>query len=177
MVFFKHLSRYIKDVVYGANDGVVTTFAVVSSVEGAKLETTVILAVGFASLFADGFSMAASDYLASRAQAAKEKNKEPITDQDKKDFSDPRMSAFFTFIAFVMVGGIPLTPYFFYTVLSEHSFLLSGVATAIALFTVGAMRTKVTGGNFLRAGIEMLLVGGSAASVAFFIGRLIEQWQ
>ncbi len=61
--------------------------------------------------------------------------------------------------------------------LAEYSFLLSGIVTTIALFTVGALRTKATGGNFLRSGIEMLFVGGSAAAVAFFIGSLIEQWK
>ncbi len=97
MKFFKLLSRYIKDVVYGANDGLVTTFAVVSSVEGARLGTTVILAVGFASLFADGFSMAASDYLANRAQLAKEKNKRPEKIIMKKIYQTPKSQLFLLF--------------------------------------------------------------------------------
>lgn len=177
MSFLKLLSRYIKDVVYGANDGIVTTFAVVSSVEGAKFGTTVILAVGFASLFADGFSMAASDYLANQAEAAKNKNKRPDENQKVQDHKDSKKSAFFTFLAFVVIGAIPLTPYFFYSMLFQNAYLLSGIITAITLFGVGALRTKATGGNSLRAGIEMLLIGGSAAAVAFFIGRLIEQWQ
>lgn len=177
MKFLKLLSRYIKDVVYGANDGIVTTFAVVSSVEGAKFGTAVILAVGFASLFADGFSMAASDYLANKAQAAKNKNKNKHKENSRQDFPNPKMSAFFTFLAFLLIGAIPLTPYFFYSILAKNTYLLSGIATAIALFGVGALRTKATGGNSLKAGIEMLLIGGSAAAVAFFIGRFIEQWQ
>lgn len=121
--------------------------------------------------------MAASDYLSGRAQAAKKRNQTPDIAEDNKDYPDPRKSAFFTFLAFVVIGGIPLTPYFFYSLLWEYSFLLSGIATAIALFAVGAMRTLATGGNYFKAGIEMLLIGGSAATVAYFIGRLIEQWQ
>lgn len=175
MKFLNLLSRYIKDVVYGANDGIVTTFAVVSSVEGAKFGTAVILAVGFASLFADGFSMAASDYLANQAQAAKKKNQQK--ENSRQEFPNSKKSAFFTFLAFLLVGAIPLVPYFFYSILAENTYVLSGIATAIALFGVGALRTKATGGNSLRAGMEMLLIGGSAAAVAFFIGKLIEQWQ
>lgn len=170
----KLLRRYIKDVVYGANDGIITTFAVVSSVEGAKLGTTAILVVGFASLFADGFSMASSDFLASKAEAARK-----LYDGEKggPDEEDPKVAAFFTFLAFVLVGIIPLLPYFFTGTTSSATFKVSGVATAIALFSVGALRTRVTGGNAFRAGLEMLLIGGAAALVAYFIGSFIEQWQ
>jgi VIT1/CCC1 family predicted Fe2+/Mn2+ transporter len=59
---------YLRDWVYGGVDGAVTTFAVVSGVEGANLSTEVILILGFANLLADGFSMAAGDYLATKTE-------------------------------------------------------------------------------------------------------------
>lgn len=59
----KLYGRYIKDAVYAANDGIVTTFAVVASVVGAGLDPIVILILGFANLLADGFSMATGNYL------------------------------------------------------------------------------------------------------------------
>jgi vacuolar iron transporter family protein len=59
---------YIRDWVYGGIDGSVTTFAVVSGVVGASLSPVVILILGFANLFADGFSMAASNYLGTKAE-------------------------------------------------------------------------------------------------------------
>lgn len=60
--------NYLRDWIYGGIDGSVTTFAVVSGVAGAKLSSWVILVIGFANLFADGFSMAASNYLGTRAE-------------------------------------------------------------------------------------------------------------
>lgn len=59
---------YIRDWVYGGIDGSVTTFAVVSGVVGASLSPVVILIMGFANLVADGFSMAASNYLGTKAE-------------------------------------------------------------------------------------------------------------
>lgn len=47
--------HYLPDLVYGANDGIITTFAVVSGVIGADLSERVILILGFANLVADGF--------------------------------------------------------------------------------------------------------------------------
>jgi VIT1/CCC1 family predicted Fe2+/Mn2+ transporter len=60
--------NYIRDFIYGGIDGSVTTFAVVSGVAGAELSTVVVLILGFANLFADGFSMAASNFLGTKAE-------------------------------------------------------------------------------------------------------------
>lgn len=59
---------YLKDFIYGAIDGAVTTFAVVAGVAGAGLHTGIIIVLGFANLFADGFSMAVSNFLGTRAE-------------------------------------------------------------------------------------------------------------
>jgi len=53
--------------VYGAVDGTVTTFAVVAGVAGASLDETIVVVLGGANLIADGFSMAVSNFLGSRA--------------------------------------------------------------------------------------------------------------
>ena len=49
--------RYLPEFVYGGIDGAVTTFAVVAGVIGASLSPAIVLILGFANLFADGFSM------------------------------------------------------------------------------------------------------------------------
>ncbi len=60
--------NYLRDWIYGGIDGVVTTFAVVSGVAGAQLSPWIILVLGFANLLADGFSMAASNFLGTKAE-------------------------------------------------------------------------------------------------------------
>jgi VIT1/CCC1 family predicted Fe2+/Mn2+ transporter len=59
---------YLRDWVYGGIDGTVTTFALVAGVIGAHLAPRVILVLGGANLIADGFAMAASNYLATRSE-------------------------------------------------------------------------------------------------------------
>lgn len=60
--------NYVRDFVYGAIDGAVTTFAVVSGVAGAGLDSSIVLILGVANLVGDGFSMAAGNYLGTRAE-------------------------------------------------------------------------------------------------------------
>lgn len=59
---------YLRDVIYGAIDGIVTTFAVVAGAAGAGLGDRVVLILGAANLIADGFSMSVSNLLGSRAE-------------------------------------------------------------------------------------------------------------
>ena len=59
---------YLKDFIYGAIDGAVTTFAVVSGVAGAGLSIKIVIILGLANLFGDGFSMAVGNFLGTRAE-------------------------------------------------------------------------------------------------------------
>ena len=61
-------TSYLRDWVYGGIDGSVTTFAIVTGVGGASLSHRIILILGVANLLADGFSMAASNYLGTRTE-------------------------------------------------------------------------------------------------------------
>ncbi len=67
--------RYLKDIVYGSIDGIVTTFAVVSGVLGASLSFGVIIILGIANLLADGFSMAVGNYLSNKSEIQRIKEK------------------------------------------------------------------------------------------------------
>lgn len=58
----------IPDAVLGSIDGCITTFAVVSGSVGANFPSSVAVILGFANLFADGFSMAVSNYESSKAE-------------------------------------------------------------------------------------------------------------
>ncbi|KIC32510.1 VIT1/CCC1 transporter family protein [Leisingera sp. ANG-M7] len=57
----------LRDAVYGGIDGAVTTFAIAAGVEGAGFSQGVIIALGIANVLADGFSMAAANYLGTKA--------------------------------------------------------------------------------------------------------------
>jgi VIT1/CCC1 family predicted Fe2+/Mn2+ transporter len=61
-------SSYLRDFVFGGIDGAVTTFAVVSGVAGAGLSSGVVVILGVANLVGDGFSMAAGNFLGTRAE-------------------------------------------------------------------------------------------------------------
>lgn len=218
--------RYIGDIIYGASDGIVTTFAIVAGATGALLSPIVIMILGIANLLADGFSMAAGNYLGAKSEIEyfkKERQRETwevehvpdaereevrqifrrkglvshmadklteIITSNKKVWVDimmteelgilpaenvsPWKGAFATFLSFLVAGSMPLMFFIFsYTTMIENVFALSAITTAVSLFVVGALRVKITKTNWIKSGIEMLLVGGIAATVAYVIGYLL----
>jgi len=217
---------YLSDFVYGAIDGAVTTFAVVSGVAGAALSPAIIIILGIANLMGDGFSMAAANYLGTRVtrqqrrQARREEEHEIDTHPEgereevrqifaAKGFEGdmlnravdvitadreqwikvmmaeehgigsetriPFRAALSTFIAFILIGAIPLVP--FALVIAgvdlPHAFEWSAAMTGAAFFIVGAMKSRFVDEHWLRAGGETLLVGGAAAAIAYLVGLLL----
>ena len=158
----RFLRHFLPDVVYGANDGLITTFAIVAGVTGAGLSATVVLILGFSSLLADGFSMATSNYLAERT---------PVGDESQTARSHAARHAMVTFFGFVVPGIVPLLAYFL-PVAGEHRFAFAAGMTLLMLFVIGVGRGMATGLPAARAGLEMLVVGALAAAVAYGVGAL-----
>ncbi|MGR3291005.1 MAG: VIT1/CCC1 transporter family protein [Paracoccaceae bacterium] len=68
------IQENLRQIVYGGNDGIVTTFAVVAGFAGAGAEgaaqigTLAVLLFGLANLFADGTAMGLGEFLSSRSE-------------------------------------------------------------------------------------------------------------
>lgn len=219
---------YLRDFVYGAIDGTVTTFAVVSGVAGAGLSTNIVIVLGLANLLGDGFSMAASNYLGTRteeqlrdkARAMEERhiqqapegekqevrqiyaNKgfegkdldravEIITSDEKRwvdtmlvdelgvllDSPSAFKAAITTFLAFCLVGVLPLLVFiygYFFPMDQSTLYGTSTVITAFAFFFVGAAKSLFVQQHWVWSGLETLSIGGIAAVLAYFVGLLLQ---
>jgi VIT1/CCC1 family predicted Fe2+/Mn2+ transporter len=160
------VDHFIGDLVFGANDGLITTFAIVSSVAGADLGSKAALVLGLANLLGDGVSMAAGNYLGRRSdtQVAASRLGRRATRRG------PMTHGGAMFAAFVVAGSVPLLPYLVLD--ATAAFLMALLATAVTLFGVGSARTLVTRQPWLGSGVEMLTVGSVAAILAYGVGWL-----
>lgn len=144
----------------GAIDGLLTTFAIISGVAGAKLHNEVAIILGCANLLADGFSMAISNYSRARSD---------------KDFR-PWKSAMTTFSSFCLIGFIPLFPFFVALIIPfSHIYFWSSSLTFIAFYILGFFQGFYTQRNAFFAGFETLFLGVSAAGIAYGISFLIKK--
>ncbi|MBI4539166.1 MAG: VIT1/CCC1 transporter family protein [Gemmatimonadetes bacterium] len=161
---FRH---YLRDLIYGANDGIVTTFAVVAGVAGAHLSERIVLILGMANLVADGFSMGASNYLAIRSHEAA---REAVGLVMEEPYALRHGLA--TFSAFLIAGAIPLVAYLPVWGTPDR-FVVSSALSVSALFAIGAARSLVTSRRGWTSGLEMLAVGTLAGAVAYLVGHFV----
>ena len=219
--------QYVKSVVYGGLDGIITTFAIVAGVSGASLSAGVVLILGFANLIADGFSMGVGDYLSSKSELEynkAERERETwevdhypegekrelveiymgkgLSEEDAKTIVDriakhkkawldimmleelgivesdesPIRNAVATFISFAAFGFVPLIAYVlsqFIPAMRPYAFATASVLTGATLFTLGALKARITGRSWFMSGVEVFVVGGIAAVAAYLIGFML----
>ena len=219
--------RYIKSVVYGGLDGIITTFAVVAGVAGASLSAGIVLILGFANLIADGISMAIGDYLSSKSEREYQNAErtreawevEHYPEGEKKELVEiytskgipekdaeamvavlaknpkawvdimmveelgivgsdesPLANAVATFFSFGIFGFIPLLTYVvatFVPFLRANSFLIAAILTGATLFTLGAVKVRITGKKWFLSGLETFVIGGITAAAAYGVGVLL----
>ena len=159
--------HYVREIVYGANDGIITTFAVVAGVAGGRLAAQVVLVCGVANLLADGLSMAVGNFLSIRSH-------ESVLEAEglPQEETYPARHAIATFLAFVAAGAVPLLPYLLPGT-PDGRFAAAIAASFAAMFVIGAGRALIANVVWWRAGAEMLALGAIVTAVAYGSGALV----
>jgi VIT1/CCC1 family predicted Fe2+/Mn2+ transporter len=159
--------HYVREIVYGANDGLVTTFAVVAGVTGGQLPARVVLICGVANLLADGLSMAAGNYLSIRSH-------ESVLQAEGRPEEEafPARHATATFVSFVAAGAVPLVPYLVPGT-ADGRFVSAIALSFVTMFAIGGARAFIADVTWWRAGAEMLGLGVLVMMVAYGSGALI----
>ncbi|MBS3078492.1 VIT1/CCC1 transporter family protein [Candidatus Pacearchaeota archaeon] len=86
------------------------------------------------------------------------------------ELTHPIKSAIIVFLAALIGSFIPLTAFFFLPM--NLAITASLILSAIALFLTGAVEAKLTVGNYIYKGIQLMLIGMIAALVGFAVGKL-----
>jgi len=84
----------------------------------------------------------------------------------------PFTAAMSTFISFCLCGAIPLLSFL---TGSPNAFQISIVLTGLVFFIIGSLKSVWSLNKWWYSGAETLLIGGIAASVAYYVGVLLKQ--
>lgn len=158
----------LAEAVYGGMDGIITTFAIISASVGGKLSPKVIIILGLSNVIADAYSMAVSRYeaLITEKEQGFTKNK------------DPKRSAAYTFISFIICGTIPLIPFLLMIpkILTERqAAIISFILASILFFTIGYIKDDPNT-NYripVTSGLQTLALGVSASIISYTIAHII----
>lgn len=217
--------RAIREVIFGTNDGLITTLGFLGGVTGAISDKNIILLAAVAEVVAGAFSMASGAYISSKSQneyfqkeIAREKREiEEDPEHEKNEiweiykergFTDEEITILINRItsdknlwlrfmlreelglgeeatenplrvgaimgvSFLIGSIVPILPYFF---LAPHPALVTATTCSlIFLFSLGALKTRITKSGWLKSGFEMLAIGTASALVGYFVGLFVSR--
>jgi predicted membrane protein (TIGR00267 family) len=214
----------VRDMIFGANDGLVSTLAFVAGVVGAITNPYLVLLAGIAELFAGTISMGFGSYQSSKSELevweketrrrevgkarAPEEERETLikfyqsegfkkgeaeaitkritTEKETpihagaleeiglapEELGNPVKAGALCGVSFGLSALVPILPFAFGALNCAQMLAVSTVATLIVLFAVGALKTIFSRKNWIRSGLEMMVIGASAAAITYMIGTL-----
>ncbi len=214
--------RAIREVIYGATDGLVTSLGFVIGVYGALHDSRIILITGIASASAGALSMGFSAYISSKSQSEfflaeidrEQREMKEMPDKEREEvrkiyrakgfkgeelemvvhritsnpkvwlrcmmeeelglivesFENPLMVGLVTAATYGLAAFLPILPYAIAT--PAQAFPSSVVTSIIALFALGAGKTRLTRLSPWKSGLELMGIGLISALVGYGIGRL-----
>jgi VIT1/CCC1 family predicted Fe2+/Mn2+ transporter len=212
----------VRDMIFGANDGLVSTLAFVAGIVGAITDPYIVLLSGVAELFAGTISMAFGSYQSAKSElevweresqrkegkkgkTPEEEREELIRFYEKEGFKreeaeaivnrlpvdkevpiqsqvleelglapeelgNPIKAGLLCGVSFGFAALVPILPFIFQGLGCTEALIISIIATLATLFGVGAMKTIFSRKNWVRSGLEMMLIGASGAAITFMIG-------
>jgi predicted membrane protein (TIGR00267 family) len=218
-----HGGSGVRDMIFGANDGLVSTLAFVAGVVGAITDPYIVMVSGIAELFAGTISMAAGAYQSSKSELEvleRESQREMVegrTPEEEmgkllefylsegytrgeaeaiveriaeereapirastleelglapEELGNPVKAGILCGVSFGLAAVVPLFPFAFKALRAMDSLMVSIVATLASLFGVGAMKTIFSRKNWVRSGLEMMVIGASASAITYMIGKV-----
>ena len=157
-------ATYLRNVVFGVEDSLVSTVGLLSGVAIAGLPRSTILLTGVVLIFVEAFSMATGSYLS-------EASVDEYMDRNRSKGHSPILGGLVMFFSYFVSGFIPLAPYLFWP--AETAFGISIGFSLVALFILGAGSGKVSSGRPFKVGIRMFLLGGIAILVGVTVGSFM----
>lgn len=147
---------YFRNIVFGAEDSLVSTVGVLFGAAAAGSTQSAMLLTGLLVISVEALSMGAGAFLSETSEEEFKK---------KKHSSDPIIGGILMFFSYFIAGFVPLTPYIFLEV--QVAKFVSVAASLGSLFILGFIPQKS-----LKAALRMLVVAGLAVLVGFIIASV-----
>lgn len=154
-------SVYVRNIVFGVEDGLVSTVGFLSGVAVIGVVYEQIVSIGAILIMVEAFSMGAGSLLSEHSTEEYETKKDVFF---KKSF----FGGVAMFFSYICAGFVPLLPYVFGI---SDAFKLSIGLSLVFLFILGAVSAKFFGISIWKEGLRMAVIGGLAIGLGVFVGQ------
>src|SRR3989338_1033396 len=161
---FKLHEDYFRSIMFGVQDGLVSTTGVVVGISAGVSNPAIIILASFVAVSVEASSMAAGEYSAEKA----------VHQLDKKHKHKDSLviGAILMFFSYLLAGLIPILPFLLFHI--DNARPVSIVAALVSLFIVGYLKGKIVKDQAFRSATEMLIIGGVATAVGLIVGNFLK---
>ncbi len=152
-------SDYVRSSFFGIEDSLVSTTGLIAGVAVGTQDPKLVILAGVVGVAVEAVSMAAGEFLS-------EETTQDLTKGKKR--TSPILGGLIMLVSYGLAGMVPLLPIMF--VQGSMALPASMAAALVGLFLLGLVKGTITDKSPLRSGIEVLVVGGIAATIGIIVG-------
>lgn len=155
---------YLRALMFGLQDGIVSTTGVVIGISTGVSDKAVILMAALVAVTVEATSMAAGQYSSEKAVHQ--------MDRSGKHTDSLGVGALVMFVAYLVGGTFSVVP----TIVLDQpqARYVAVVSSFIGLFAIGYLKGMVVEGRPLRSAVELFVIGGVATMAGVVVGRLLK---
>lgn len=164
-MFLKNIHEdYLRSLMFGLQDGIVSTTGVVVGISTGISDKSIIILAALVAVTVEASSMAAGQYTSEKAVHQ--------MDKSGKHSDSLVKGAVIMFFAYLVGGMFPIIPTLLF---NQPEARYVAIASAfVGLFTIGYFKGKLVDHHAMRSAIELLAIGGIATIVGIIVGNLLK---
>jgi vacuolar iron transporter family protein len=161
---FKIHEDYVRSLMFGLQDGLVSTTGVVVGISSGVSDKSIIILASLVAVTVEATSMAAGQYSSEKA----------VHQMDKtgKHTDSLVIGALIMFFSYLLGGLVPIIPTILFT--QPLAKELAIILAFIGLFLVGYVKGHYVKIAPLRSAIELFVIGAFAAAVGLVVGNILK---
>lgn len=154
---------FIRNVVFGIEDSLVSTVGLLSGIAAVGVPHAIVLMTGFVLIFVEGVSMAIGSFLSEESAQEYERGASAASGRSF-------LGALVMLVSYVIAGLVPVAPYLFAAGLHALYWSIGLSLTVLAL--LGYAQARFSGLPAFSRALRMCLLGGFAIVVGVAVGSV-----
>jgi len=154
---------YLRSIVFGFQDALVSTTGVIVGVATGTGSRDVVILAGIVTILVESLSMGIGQYMSEKA----------VHQMDKtgKHTDNLHVGGFLMFFSYLLGGLVPLLPMIFFDITTATAITI--LASLAGLFVLGYLKAKLVDVNPLKSAVEILILGGVTTAIGIIVGNYL----
>lgn len=165
MVFKNIHEDYLRSIIFGFQDALVSTSGVIAGVSAGTNDKHLVILASLVTITVESLSMGVGQYMSEKSVHQ--------MDKSGKHTDNLYLGASFMGLSYLLGGSIPVLPILILELPTSSTIGISIISALIGLFVLGYIKAKLVKVNPLKSALEIFVLGGLATAIGLIVGKLL----